>query len=68
MGMRPHDEIRTKERAVCELCDEVISTVNGGRRTALGFISFESLLDKHMAEKHPNLSVLPEGASQRKAA
>jgi len=66
--MRPHNEIRTRERAVCELCKEEISTVNGGRRTGVGFISFESLLDRHMAERHPNVSVLPDTGGQRKAA
>lgn len=50
---------RSSERAVCELCGEVITTTNGGWHTSLGFISFERLLDLHMQERHPNICVLP---------
>ena len=52
-------EIRSTERAVCELCEGVITTTNGGRHSGLGFISFERLLDLHMKERHANLCVLP---------
>ena len=61
-------EIRSAERAVCELCGSVIATTNGGRHTGLGFISFERLLDLHMKEGHANVCPLPEPADQKKAA
>jgi hypothetical protein len=60
-------EIRTTERAVCELCGDEISTINGGRDTGLAFVSFERLLDRHMEERHPNVCVLP-AVSERLAA
>jgi hypothetical protein len=69
--MRPEHDfpgIRTTERAVCDLCGEEITTVNGGRRTGSGFVSFEGLLDLHMEEQHPNLCVLPAVSEQRIAA
>jgi hypothetical protein len=59
-------EIRPTERAVCELCGAVIVTTNGGVHTALRFVPFERLLELHMAERHPNLCMLP--APSRKAA
>jgi hypothetical protein len=71
MGMRPHSDIteaRTTERAVCELCGDEITTFNGGRRTGSGFVSFESLLDRHMEERHPNVCVLPAVDEHRIAA
>lgn len=61
-------EIRSSERAVCELCGGVIATTNGGRHTGLGFISFERLLDLHMKERHANVSPLPAPADHKKAA
>ena len=61
-------EIRSTERAVCELCGGVIATTNGGRLTGLGFISFERLLDSHMKERHANVCPLPTLADQAKAA
>lgn len=60
--------VQTTERAVCELCGGVITTVNGGRRTGWGFISFEALLDRHMEDRHPNMCVLPVVSEQRIAA
>ncbi len=71
MGMRQdHDlhAIRTNERAVCELCGYQMQTINGGRHTGLAFVSFESLLDRHMEERHPNVCVLPVVSEQRIAA
>jgi hypothetical protein len=59
--------VRTTERAVCELCGGVIATTNGGVYTGLRFILFERLLDLHMAERHPNVCVLP-AARERKIA
>ena len=78
MGMRPDHvtrmalvigfpEIRTTERAVCELCSAEITTTNGGRDTGSAFVSFERLLDRHMEERHPNVCVLP-AVSERPAA
>jgi hypothetical protein len=61
-------EIRSTERAACELCGGVIATTNGGRHTGLGFISFERLLDMHMKERHANVCPLPALADQAKAA
>ena len=61
-------EIRTTERAVCELCGGVITTTNGGRHTGLGFISFERLLDSHMKERHANICLLPALEDPAKAA
>lgn len=60
--------IGSSERAVCELCGAVITTTNGGRHAGLSFISFERLLDVHMAERHPNLCVLPASGERRAAA
>jgi len=60
-------EIGSTERAVCELCGGIIVTTNGGVHSALGFIPFERLLDLHMAERHPNICVLPT-LVDRKAA
>lgn len=56
-------EIRSTERAVCELCGGVIATTNGGWHTGLGFISFERLLDLHMKERHANVCPLPVSSS-----
>ena len=61
-------EIRSTERAVCELCGGVITTTNGGGRTGLGFISFERLLDLHMKERHANVCLLPAATDYKKAA
>ena len=61
-------EIRSTERAVCELCGGVIATTNGGRHAGLGFLSFERLLDLHMKERHANLCPLPAPADHKKAA
>ena len=59
--------IITTERAVCELCGGIIATTNGGLYTGLRFVPFERLLDLHMAERHPNVCVLP-AARERKIA
>ncbi len=61
-------EIRSTERAVCELCGDVITTTNGGRQTSLAFVPFERLLDLHMEQRHPNVCVLPERSELRQAA
>ena len=61
-------EMRSTERAVCELCGGVIATTNGGRHTGLGFLSFERLLDLHMKERHANLCPLPAPVDHKKAA
>ncbi len=67
-------EIRSTERAVCELCGGVrgsfvvIATTNGGRHTGLGFLSFERLLDLHMKERHANVCPLPAPVDHKKAA
>ena len=61
-------EIRSTERAVCELCGGVIATTNGGRHTGLGFLSFERLLDLHMKERHANLCPLPAPEDHKIAA
>jgi hypothetical protein len=61
-------EVRSTERAVCELCGGVITTMNGGWHTGLGFISFERLLDLHIKERHANVCPLPAAADQKKAA
>ncbi len=61
-------EIRSTERAACELCGGVIATTNGGRHTGLGFISFERLLDLHMKERHANVCPLPAPVDHEKAA
>jgi hypothetical protein len=61
-------EMRSTERAVCELCGEVISTVNGGRHTGSAFLPFERLLDLHMEQRHANVCVLPVGSEWRQAA
>ncbi len=60
--------IRTTERAVCELCGDEITTVNGGLHTGSAFVSFERLLDWHMEERHPNVCVLPAINERRIAA
>lgn len=57
--------IRTTERAVCELCGGTVATTNGGWHTAVGFVSFERLLDAHMADRHPNVCVLSRRLSTR---
>jgi hypothetical protein len=59
--------VRSTERAICELCGGIIVTKNGGLYTGLRFVPFERLLDLHMAERHPNLCVLP-AARERKIA
>ena len=61
-------QIRSTERAVCELCGEVITTTNGGWHTGLGFIPFERLLDLHMKDRHANVCVLPVDEDSRAAA
>jgi hypothetical protein len=61
-------EIRSTERAICELCGDMISTVNGGRRTGQAFLSFERLLDLHMEQRHANVCVLPVRGEWRQAA
>jgi hypothetical protein len=61
-------EMRSTERAVCELCGDVITTTNGGRHTGLIFLPFERLLEMHMQQRHPNVCVLPISAEHRKAA
>ena len=61
-------EIRSTERAVCELCGGVITTTGGGRHTGLGFISFERLLDLHMKERHANLCVLAANENKKAKA
>jgi hypothetical protein len=61
-------EIRSTERAVCELCGDMISTANGGRHTGLGFVPFERLLDLHMEQRHANVCVLPARGGLRQAA
>ena len=61
-------EIRSTERAICELCGDMISTVNGGRHTGPAFLSFERLLDLHMQQRHANVCVLPVPGEWRQAA
>jgi hypothetical protein len=61
-------EAKSTERAVCELCGTVITTMNGGRHTGLLFVPFERLLDMHMEQRHPNVCVLPAPVEYRKAA
>ena len=79
MAMRPNPatrmatvidfpEIRTTERAICELCGSEILTTNGGLHNSLAFVSFERLLDRHMEERHPNVCVLPAVSERRIAA
>jgi hypothetical protein len=58
--------LRSTERAVCELCGGIIATTNG-LYTGLRFISFERLLDLHMAERQANVCLLP-AARERKIA
>jgi hypothetical protein len=60
-------EIRSAERAICELCGREITTTNGGRHNDLACVSFERLLDIHMKERHANLCVLP-ALDERKIA
>ena len=59
--------MRTSERAVCNLCGDVIATVNGGRNVAGTFVTFERLLDLHMEQRHANLCVLPQQEPQPQA-
>ena len=59
---------RSTQRAVCELCGDVITTTNGGRRMGPVFVPFERLLEMHMEQQHPNLSVLPPREELRPAA
>jgi hypothetical protein len=69
--MRPNrdfPEIRTTERAVCELCGDEIITYNGGRPTGLAFVSFERLLDLHVEERHPNICLVPAVSDRQVAA
>jgi hypothetical protein len=61
-------ESRSTERAICELCGDVISTVNGGRHTGSLFLPFERLLDLHMEQRHANVCVLPVRGGLRQAA
>ena len=61
-------EGRSTERAICELCGDVISTVDGGRHTGSLFLPFERLLDLHMEQRHANVCVLPLRGDLRKAA
>jgi hypothetical protein len=61
-------DIRSTERAVCELCGDVISTTDGGRHTGLAFLPFERLLDLHMEQRHANVCVLPVRGEWRQAA
>jgi hypothetical protein len=61
-------EIRSTERAVCELCGDVISTVNGVRHAGLASVPFERLLDLHMEQRHANVCVLPARSELRQAA
>jgi len=61
-------EIRSTERAMCELCGDVISTTNGGRHTGSAFLPFERLLDLHMEQRHANVCVLPVRGEWRMAA
>ena len=60
--------IRSTERAVCELCGDVISTTDGGRHTGSAFLPFERLLDLHMEQRHANVCVLPVRGEWRQAA
>lgn len=61
-------EIRTTERAICELCGSEILTTNGGLHTSLTFVPFERLLERHMEERHPNVCLLPAASERRIAA
>ena len=61
-------EIRSTERAVCELCGDVITTANGGRHSGSAFLPFERLLDLHMEKRHANVCVLPVRDESRLAA
>lgn len=61
-------KMRSTERAVCELCGDVISTVDGGRHTGSAFLPFERLLDLHMEQRHANVCVLPVRGEWRQAA
>jgi hypothetical protein len=60
--------VHSTERAVCELCGDVIATVNGGRHSGLSFLTFERLLAMHMEQRHANLCVLPASGEYRQAA
>ena len=68
MGKVTEFPVHSTERAVCELCGGIIATTNGGVHTGLRFIPFEHLLDQHMAERHPNVCVLPAAAERKIAA
>jgi hypothetical protein len=71
IGMRPDHDIRgvrTTERAVCQLCGDEITTINGGRHSGSAFVSFERLLNRHMEERHANVCVLPADSEHRIAA
>jgi hypothetical protein len=61
-------ESRSTERAKCELCGDVISTVNGGRHAGSLFLPFERLLDLHMEQRHANVCVVPVRGDLRQAA
>jgi hypothetical protein len=61
-------DIRSTEQAVCELCGDVISTIDGGRRIGSAFLPFERLLDLHMEQRHANICVLPVRGEWRQAA
>jgi hypothetical protein len=60
--------LRSTERAGCELFGGIIATTNGGLYTGLRFIRFERLLDLHMADRHPNICVLPLARDRKIAA
>ena len=61
-------EITSTEQAICELCGDVVSSINGGRYTGSVFLPFERLLDLHMEQRHANVCVLPVRGDLRKAA
>jgi hypothetical protein len=61
-------ESKSTERAICELCGDVISTVNTGRHTGSLLLPFERLLDLHMEQRHANVCVLPVRGDLRQAA
>jgi hypothetical protein len=61
-------EIRSTERAICELCGDVISTTNGRQHSGLAFLPFERLLDLNMEQRHANVCVLPVRGEWRLAA
>ena len=61
-------ETRSTQRAICDLCGDTISTIDGGRHTESAFLSFERLLDLHMEQRHANVCVLPVRGEWRQAA